>query len=144
MSKDEHFRKLERMYNKAPINECFNSTIHIEQGYAEIIIPVKRELFHAAEGVHGSVSFRAIDDAASFAVKSLVDDVFVYAVSFTIYFTRPISTGEMRARGKVVHKSKRLFIADSEIVNSDGKQIARGNGIFMKSTIPLSPAIGYE
>ncbi|MEE9600347.1 MAG: PaaI family thioesterase, partial [Thermoplasmata archaeon] len=75
---------------------------------------------------------------------SLVEDVFVLTVSFTVYLTRPISSGEIRATGKVVHRSKRLFVAESELVDSKGRQIARGSGTFMRSNIALSPAVGYD
>ncbi len=143
MSNEEHFRKLERMYARAPINEYFQPDLHISEGRAEFILPVRRDLFHAAGGVHGAVYFKALDDAAFFAVNSLVEDVFVLTVSFTVYLTRPISSGEMRATARVVHRSQRLFVAEAEVVDSKGRQIARGSGTFMRSNVALSPEIGY-
>ncbi|MFQ5838918.1 MAG: PaaI family thioesterase [Thermoplasmata archaeon] len=144
MSGEEHFRKLERMYAEAPINEYFMPELHVTEGHAEVVLPVRQDFLHAAGGVHGSVYFKALDDAAFFAVSSLVEDVFVLTVSFTVYLTRPISSGEMRATGKVVHSSQRLFVAESELVDSEGRQIARGSGTFMRSNIALSPALGYR
>lgn len=141
---EEHFRKLERMYLKIAFNKYFQPTIHIREGEADIVFPVKPEFFHAAHAVHGAVYFKALDDATFFAANSLVEDVFVLTVSFTIYFTRPVSQGEMRARGKVTYASKRLFIAEGEIVDSNGNTISRGSGTFMPSKQPLSPEIGYE
>ncbi len=141
---DDHFRRLERMYLAAPTNEYYRPALHIEEGRAEIIIAVKPEFFHAAGAVHGSVYFKALDDAAFIAVNSLVDDVFVLTVSFNVYLTRPISEGEMRATGKVVSRSKRLFIAEAELVDGRGRQIGRGSGSFMRSSISLCPAVGYR
>jgi len=143
-SADEHFRRLERMYHGAPINRFFEPVIHISEGRAEITMAIKRDFFHAANAVHGSVYFKALDDSAFFAANSLVSDVFVLTVTYTVYLTRPISEGEMRASGRVVHRSKNLIIADAELLDSSGRQIARGTGTFMRSQIPLSPAIGYE
>jgi acyl-coenzyme A thioesterase PaaI-like protein len=74
----------------------------------------------------------------------LVDDVFVLTVSFNLYLTRPISEGEMKATGRVVHRSRRFFVAESALVDSDGREIARGSGTFMPSNIQLSPEVGYE
>ena len=142
-SADEHFRKLERMYHGAPINRFFEPVIHISEGRAEITMAIKRDFFHAANAVHGSVYFKALDDSAFFAANSLVSDVFVLTVTYTVYLTRPISEGEMRASGRVVHRSKNLIIADAELLDSSDRQIARGTGTFMRSQIPLSPAIGY-
>jgi uncharacterized protein (TIGR00369 family) len=143
LNKEEHYRKLERMYLRAPINDYFKPQIAIGEGRAEITVPVRRDFFHAADAVHGSLYFKCLDDAAFFAVQSLVEDAFVLTVSFNIYLTRPISAGEMRAVGKVVHPSRRLIIAESTIRDSENQEIARGSGTFMLSSIPLSAEIGY-
>jgi uncharacterized protein (TIGR00369 family) len=143
-SADEHFRKLERMYLGAPINRFYEPVIRISEGRAEITMPMKPDFFHAANAVHGSVYFKALDDSAFFAANSLVSDVFVLTVTYTVYLTRPITEGEMRASGRVVHRSKNLIIADAELMDSSDRQIARGSGTFMRSQIALSPAIGYE
>ena len=144
MPNEEHFRKLERMYLGAPINEYFEPRIQISQGAAEITMAVRPDFFHAAHGVHGSVYFKALDDAAFFAVSSLVDDVFMFTVSFNIYLTRPISQGEMKSTGKVVQRSRRLFIAEAELFDSRGRTIGRGSGTFMCSEMPLDPSMGYK
>jgi uncharacterized protein (TIGR00369 family) len=139
----EHFRKLERMYALAPINKYFKPTLLINHGSAEICIPMRPDFHHAANAVHGSVYFKALDDAAFFAANSLNSEVFVLTVSFNVYFFRPISHGNMRAFGRVIHHSSRILIADSLLTDSEGREIARGNGTFMPSRISLSPDIGY-
>ena len=144
MPTEEHFRKLERMYLTAPTNAYYNPSIEISEELANVSIPVDPKHFHAADAVHGSVYFKALDDAAFFAVQSLVEDVFVLTVSFTLYLTRPITEGIMHSTGKVVNTSKRLYLAESVIVDSEGKQIARGNGSFMRSEIKLEVKIGYK
>lgn len=144
MSKEEHYRKLERMYASAPINEHYSPTAHISDGRAEITIPVRPHLFHAAGAVHGAVYFKLLDDAAFFAANSLVDDVFVLTVSFNVYFTRPISEGEMKATGRVVHRSRRLLIAEAELADSTGREIGRGSGTFMRGNSALASVPGYE
>ena len=144
MPNEVHYHKLERMYLSAPINEYFQPRIHISQGAAEISMAVRPVFFHAAHGVHGSVYFKALDDAAFFAVSSLVDDVFMLTVSFNIYLTRPISQGVMKSTGKVVQRSRRLYIAESELFDSRGRTIGRGSGTFMRSEMPLDPTMGYK
>lgn len=143
MPNEEHFRKLERLHAQAPTNEYYQPILTIGEGRAELVIPVRSQFFHAAGAVHGSVYFKAMDDSAFFAANSLVEDVFVLTASFNVYFLRPISTGELRATGRVVHASRRLYIAESEIVDSEGRPIGRGSGTFMPSQIALTPAIGY-
>ena len=143
LSDDEHYRKLERMYASAPINDFFRPVMQVSKGRAVITMKVRRDFYHAANAVHGALYFKALDDAAFFAVNSLVPDRFVLTVSLNAYLTRPISEGEVRAVGQVVHRSRRLFVAESQLFDSAGKEIARGSGTFVPSDIPLSPQIGY-
>jgi uncharacterized protein (TIGR00369 family) len=132
------------MYASAPVNRFYAPTMRVSEGRAEVAIAVRPDFFHAAGAVHGVAYFKMLDDAAFFAVNSLVDDVFVLTVSFNVYMTRPISEGEMKSTGRVVHRSRRLFIAESQLVDSGGREIGRGSGTFMRGTLPLSPEIGYE
>ncbi len=131
------------MYASAPINEYYGPTIHVSEGQAEVTMQLRPDFFHAARAVHGSVYFKMLDDAAFFAVNSLVEDVFVLTVSFNLYLTRPVSAGELKAFGRVVHRSRRLYVAESHLVDADGEAIAHGSGLFMRSAIALSPEVGY-
>jgi uncharacterized protein (TIGR00369 family) len=143
VGEEEHYRRLERMYASGPANEYYAPRLQVSKGRAEVVIEVHPRFFHAAGAVHGSVYFKAMDDAAFFAVNSLVKDVFVLTVAFNIYLTRPISQGEMKATGRVVHRSRRLFLAEAELIDANGREIGRGNGTFVPSTLPLSPKLGY-
>lgn len=142
---DEHFRRLERMYASAPINDFFAPRLHIPQaGVAELHMAIRPEFHHAAHAAHGAVYFKALDDATFFAANSLVEDVFVLTVSFNLYLTRPVSEGEVIARGQVVSRSKRLYLAEGVLADARGREIARGSGAFMPSTVALSSDIGYR
>jgi uncharacterized protein (TIGR00369 family) len=143
MSHAEHYRKLERMYQAAPINQFFAPRLTVGQGQAEVLIEVLPKFFHAAGAAHGAVYFKGLDDAAYFAVNSLVPDVFVLTINFTTYLERPVSEGDMRCLGQVVMAAKNLFIAESRILDHRGREIARGSGHFVKGNIALSPDIGY-
>jgi uncharacterized protein (TIGR00369 family) len=103
---------------------------------------VRPDFFHAAGAIHGAVYFKAMDDAAFFAVQSIVDDVFVLTVSFNVYLTRPVSEGTLRCGGRVVHRSRQLFLAEAELFNGD-KLVARGSGSFMRSATALSSLANY-
>jgi uncharacterized protein (TIGR00369 family) len=138
-----HFRRLEQMYLAAPINRLYLPTMRVEQGAAEIEIAADPKFFHAGNALHGSVYFKLLDDACFFAVNSLVEDVFVLTTSFTTYLTRPVTTGRLTARGKVVHAGSTLFLAEAVVVGEGGKEVGRGSGAFAKSRTALTPAIGY-
>ncbi|MFC7175893.1 PaaI family thioesterase [Halosegnis marinus] len=141
---DSHYAKLERMYLDSPMSEDYDADISIGEGEAEVRLPVKEKQFHAAGAVHGSVYFKALDDAAFFAANSLVEDVFVLTTNFNIHLTRPVSEGTVRAEGRVVNDHPRQRIAEAVAYDDDGNQLARGSGTFVESSVELTPDIGYE
>ena len=140
----EHYRRLERMYLLARVNEFYEPTIRIGDATTKITMQVKSEFFHVAGAVHGSVYFKGLDDAAFFAASSLVSDVFLLTSSFNIFLTRPIASGSMTATGHVLHRSARLFVAEAKMVDDDGRLLGHGSGTFMRSNIALSPELDYR
>src|SRR5262245_48082401 len=138
-----HHELLKRMYESAPINQFFRPLIHIEEGAATVRMPVRPDMHHAAHAAHGAVYFKMLDDAAFFAVQSLVTDAFVLTSTFQVHLLAPVVDGEMVATGTVVHQSKRLFIAES-LLEVAGTVVARGNGTFMRSAVRLDDKVGYD
>lgn len=142
----EHFQKLRRMYLKANINtQIFDTTeCEIEFKKSRISLTISEKYFHALGAIHGSVYFKLLDDAAFFAVNSMVEDVFVLTTSFNSNIIRPVSSGKITSIGEVRFASKNLFIAESKLYNEAGKEIAFGTGHFAKSKMALNKEIGYE
>jgi uncharacterized protein (TIGR00369 family) len=144
LSPEEHYARLARVYLGSPTNKYYQPRLEIEEGRARLEIDVREDFYHAATAVHGSHYFKCLDDAAFFAVNSLVRDVFILTATFTVHLLRPVSTGTLVAEGQVVNVSKRMFWADSVLHDAEGRQLGRGNGTFLRSRIPLSPEIGYR
>ncbi|MFC7167648.1 PaaI family thioesterase [Halospeciosus flavus] len=140
----EHFRKLERMYHDAPINEHYEPELTVLEGETELVMPVKESFHHPLGAAHGSVVFKALDDAAFFAANSLVEDVFVLTTDFNLYFERPVSEGEIRAVGEVVNENPNQLVAEAVAYDDAGNELARGSGQFRRSGAELTPDIGYE
>lgn len=140
---EDHLRRLERMYLAAPCNAAYRPRVAIREGEAEIAFAVGPPLHHAAGAVHGANYFKAMDDAAFFAVNSLVHDVFVLTVSFNVYLVRPMTEGEMRACARVVSRSRTLWVAEAELSDERGRTLGRGSGSFMRSRIALSDVPAY-
>ncbi|MEM7108224.1 MAG: PaaI family thioesterase [Bacteroidota bacterium] len=141
-----HFDKLQNMYLNANINtQIFDTTkCKIENKKATISLIISDKYFHALGAIHGSVYFKLLDDAAFFAVNSIVEDVFVLTTSFNSNIIRPVSSGKIVAKGEVRFISKTLFIAESTLFNEKGKEIAFGSGHFVKSDVRLTEEIGYS
>ena len=139
----KHFRALENMYLSAPINQRFKPTIHIEKQAARITHEVRADDFHAAQSLHGSVYFKALDDAAYFAVNAEVEDVFVFTVSFNVVLLRPVTKGPLVSEGRLISGTKNVFAAQSTVRVGD-KIVATGSGTFMRSKVALESVASYQ
>lgn len=139
-----HRRALERMYNRAPTNEFFQPRMEIGADATTVRMAVRPEFFHAAGALHGAFYFKLLDDATFFAVAARVSDVFVLTASFTITFAKPVRGGTLVATGRLTRQEGRRFMAEGEIINDDGEVVARGAGVFVRSSIPLASVPGYE
>ena len=144
MSKDPHFTALQNMYLSGPINQIFGPRIDVSKSEATIEIDLSEKLHHSAGAVHGSVYFKLLDDATFFAANSLEREVFVLTTSFTIYLTRPVSTGTLRSVGRVVNRNNTQFIAEAVLYDADGREVGRGMGIFVRGKRLLRDIPGYR
>jgi uncharacterized protein (TIGR00369 family) len=140
-----HYRSLEALYASAPINRLFSSRLEIlDEGHARIRFVVDQTLFHAAGAAHGTVYFKMLDDAAFYAANSMVTDRFLLTTGFNLHFTKPVRAGEVIAEGRWISGRRRVFIAESHLIDAGGEEIGRGTGTFMRSHIALSGLPGYR
>ena len=141
---DLHWRALERLYASAPINQLFRSQLEITgDGHARIRFGIDADVFHAAGAAHGTVYFKMLDDAAFYAANSLVTDRFLLTTSFNLHFSKPVRAGEVVAEGRWISGRRRVFVAEARLIDSEGDEIGRGTGTFMKSRMALSGLAGY-
>ena len=139
-----HFRALESLYAHAPINRFFESTLEIaEAGVARIRFTLDERHFHAGGAAHGTSYFKMLDDAAFYACNSLVSDRFLLTTAFNLNLTRPLREGPVIAEGRWASGKRRVFVAEARLLDSDGDEVARGTGTFMRSHIPLAGLPGY-
>ncbi|MEN6324879.1 MAG: PaaI family thioesterase [Syntrophomonas sp.] len=143
---NDHYRGLERMYLQAPYNQQLydDTTIDITEGQAIITTRVSERHFHGGGAMHGSGYFRMLDDAAFFAVNSLVTDYMVYTVAFNLRLNRPVKNGVIKSIGRLKNNTSNLYIAEATLYDDQERIIASGTGKFMKSQIAIHTIPGYQ
>ncbi|PZO92069.1 MAG: thioesterase [Sphingomonas sanxanigenens] len=140
-----HFRALESLYAAAPINKLFDSRLEIvSAGVARIHFNIDSRVSHAAGAAHGTIYFKMLDDAAFYAVNSLVTDRYLLTTAFNLLFTRPLKDGPVIAEGRWISGHRRVFVADARLIDVDGEEAARGTGTFMRSKFALAGLPGYR
>lgn len=139
-----HWRALEGLYATAAINQLFESKLEVTgHGAARISFDVTEKVYHAAGAAHGTVYFKMLDDAAFYAANTMVSDRFLLTTGFNLHFTKPVREGRVTAEGRWISGKRRVFVAESRLIDAEGDEIGRGTGTFMRSRIPLSGLPGY-
>uniref|UniRef100_UPI00404849F2 PaaI family thioesterase n=1 Tax=Roseivirga sp. TaxID=1964215 RepID=UPI00404849F2 len=146
MSDRSHYRKLERLFQAAPLNQGIfkGSELEVEFERATLRLTIGNQYFHAADAMHGAIYFKLLDDSAYFAAASIEKTYFLLTKSYTIHFRRPVMDDTLTAIGKVTEVNEREILAASEIYNSAGKLVANGEGIFVKGPNRLDELYGFK
>lgn len=141
---ERHYRALEGLYQSAPVNALFASSLEITgEGRSRITFDVTEAVYHAAGAAHGTIYFKMLDDAAFYAANTLVTDYFLLTTSFNMHFSKPVRQGRVVAEGNWVSGRRRVLVAESRLIDAEGDEIGRGTGTFMRSRIGLSGLPGY-
>ena len=109
----KHFKNIINGYSSAPINQIFKPKMKLSLGQCEIKMKISKHFHHSANSLHGSIYFKMLDDAAWGASNTYVDDVFLFTYNLNIYLTKPVSSGIINSRGKVVDKQDGRIKAES-------------------------------
>ncbi len=133
-----HFERLEKMYLSDDRNERDDAGIRIQEGESEIVTPIHRQHFRSDGSLDNTICFKLLDDAASLAVNSVVQDVLVRAESFNVRYAHVTPTGELAARGRLLGLSEDQYLAESVVVDSEGREVCRAAGAFVKSDTALT------
>tara|TARA_R110001592_G_scaffold39371_1_gene129642 strand:+ start:6152 stop:6586 length:435 start_codon:yes stop_codon:yes gene_type:complete len=139
----EHYRRLERLFDSAPLNQGIfaGSELSVSDREATLELTIGSQYFHAADAMHGAIYFKLLDDSAYFASASVEKTFFLLTKSYTIHFRRPVFEDRLKAIGKVVSVNEKEIISSSEIYNQEGKLVAHGEGVFVRGPKRLEELI---
>lgn len=143
MKEERHLRALERMYHGAPCNLNLSPLMTLEKGKCVIKMNVGKHMHHSGQNVHGHMIFKLLDDASFFAAMTLFTDYLLVTAQFNLYFIRPVSEGLLIAHGSINYKTFNIAMAEAVVFMENGKEVAKGSGLFHKSSKPLGPEVGY-
>jgi len=140
----QHFEKLENMYLAEPCSKLYTPGIKIDSGETEILIPYHNK-FKALDGtIHSSVLTKALNDAALYAVTSFFDKILIGTASFTTMYMQAVTSGDLIAKGHFIGASGGHLLAEAVLTDSEGNEVARGNGTFIETETVLTSKSGYK
>lgn len=142
---ERHWRALEALYASAPVNKMFPSRLQIpERGSSRIDICFSQEMYHAAGAAHGTAYFKCLDDAAFYAVSTIVPHHFILTTAFSLDFTRPAPAGDYVALGRWTNGTRRVLLGEAVLQDASGQVVAMGHGSFTPSRTRLSSLPAYQ
>ena len=142
---DDHYRSLIDMYLGAEVQKKYPGIqLEIQNNAAAVSLDVDSSYHHAGGYLHGSVYFRILDDACYFAFMSNEKEYFYVTRSFTIDYLRPYKEGRIIAKSTEIRRVGDDYHVDGIVYSEEGKELAKGTGIFSKSRVKLNPEIGYR
>ena len=125
---------------KPPIGELTNlSDIRVAEGEATFCV-VPAEYHNNVIGVaHGGLAATLCDSALGCSVHTTLPQGVAYTTAeLKVNYLRPITTetGELCAKGKVIHSSRRVAIAEAHLTDSQGKLYAHGTTTCLLFPLP--------
>ena len=104
---------------------------------------VTEAYWHAAASLHGSMVFKALDDAAFFAANSMVPELFVLTARFEVELLAPVTSPSLRAAGKLDRREGKKIEASATLHVGD-EIVARGRGLFIAGPVALADVPAYR
>jgi acyl-CoA thioesterase len=97
----------------------------IRRGFATLHLDIRNDLKQNSGLVHGGVIASLIDTAAAFAVMThLAPEQTAATVDLTIHYLRPLTTGRLIARARVLQAGRRLVTSSVEVFNETENFVA--------------------
>ncbi|MEN3017358.1 MAG: PaaI family thioesterase [Candidatus Methanosuratincola petrocarbonis] len=101
-----------------------------EKGYSYCILEINEKLLNPHKVLHGGVTYSMADTGMGAALYSDLDeDELCATIEIKIVYFKAVTSGILTCETKVIHKSKKFAIMESEIKNN-GYPIAKAIGTF--------------
>lgn len=106
-------------------------SIGMVEGAFALELRIEERHLSMAARVHGGVLFTLLDTALGRAViAELPPGRGCATVELKINYFRPVQEGTIRAYGRCVQRTRSLAYAEGEVLNDEGKTLARASGTF--------------
>lgn len=101
-----------------------------ENGESELRLALSSQHLNSWEVMHGGVTMALLDVALSTACRSVAPEgTGVVTIEMKTSFMQP-GSGEMRAFGRVLHRSTTMAYCEGEVRDAGGKLVAKAMGTF--------------
>ncbi len=103
-----------------------------ESNETEVRIPLRPFVLNRNGVVHGGVICTLMDEAIGWAAHdSLEEGGHLVTAELKINFLAAATSGTLAGRGRVIRQGKHLIVGEGDILDQEGRLLARGLGTWM-------------
>lgn len=107
--------------------------VSAERGAATFALEVREELTRMGGLLHGGAVASLLDTAAAFAVHTVLEpEKHTVTIDLTIHFLRPVTSGRVEARARVLREGRRVCIIVAEATDPTGVLTATMTTTYLK------------
>ena len=127
MAKGTYLKQVMKVANGSPYYRLLGMEVkEIKKGESRIEMPFKQDLTHPYGIAHGGAIASLADSAVAMALIDLIDpEDRISTIEFKTNFFASINKGELEAHAKIVHKGSKTAVGDVDVVNEEGKLVAK-------------------
>ena len=112
--------------------------VDMKPGWSLVRIPFREELCQPMGILHGGVMATIIDTGIAHAIMltdlhkdHLADGGGIVSVDLRVKYLRPVSDGIITCESTIPRLGRQIVHGESIVKNEDGKEVARGDSIYM-------------
>lgn len=123
---DEQLRRLRASFESVPFARLLGLELgKAAPGEVSLHLNVREELRQVRGLLHGGVTASLIDTAAAFAIITMLSEGESTAtVDLTVHYLRPLLTGRVTARARVLRLGRRLMTVAVDVTDEAGNPAA--------------------
>ena len=107
------------------------------EGTCTSVLTVTEDHLNPHGIVHGAVVYALADTGMGGALTSLLaEDEICSTIEIKINYFRPAVKGQLRCVTRVINKSRRTGVMESDVLDEQDRLLARAMGTFMISPLP--------
>jgi len=107
--------------------------VSAERGAATFALEVREELTRMGGLLHGGAVASLLDTAAAFAVHTVLEpEKHTVTIDLTLHFLRPVTSGRVEARARVLREGRRVCIIVAEATDPTGVLTATMTTTYLK------------
>lgn len=126
MLSEEHQKMAQKVFDSAPfVQHLGMKLIELTDGEATLEMEMRDELRQPHGLLHGGATASLIDTATAFAnVTAMKEDEKAATVDLTVHFLRPVVSGKVTCKAKIVKAGRRLSTITADVYDNEKKIVA--------------------